>query len=292
MIKAALETKNKKLAELEAQLTDAKKPFEEAIERLKNTLGAEVLLLKSKVIELEKENATMRVTLGALNKLSGKRGSATLVTMVGDEASLTKVKANPRDYISKEFVIVGGLAVDNYFNYGYLEAEKTHVSLYLRETRADGSLTGEYAYLYLSRSISAALVEAITKTVDEGYGGKIVRVKVAILRSRNTEGSSSPLAELLDWQFLNAQGTGWQPWAIGAKTAGTKTPGVIPPGSKVELLHNVVERFLEQIRGTGDFERKGADTEFRRLPAIKKAQYILDHIGADDPLRKDIKWKD
>jgi Tfp pilus assembly protein PilO len=40
MVKAALETKNKKLAELEAQLADAKKPFEEAIALLSKIMPA------------------------------------------------------------------------------------------------------------------------------------------------------------------------------------------------------------------------------------------------------------
>ena len=56
----------------------------------------------------------------------------------------------------------------------------------------------------------------------------------------------------------------------------------------VELRKNVVERFLEQVRGQGDFEEKGADVKFQRLPAARKAKYILDHVNASDPLRNDI----
>jgi hypothetical protein len=56
----------------------------------------------------------------------------------------------------------------------------------------------------------------------------------------------------------------------------------------VELRKNVVDRYLEQVRGQGEFEKKGADTEFRRLPAASQAKYILDHVSADDPLRSDI----
>jgi hypothetical protein len=57
---------------------------------------------------------------------------------------------------------------------------------------------------------------------------------------------------------------------------------------KVELRKNVVERFLEQVRGRGGFEKKGADAEFRRLPPVKRAKYIIDHTNPDDPFRDDI----
>jgi len=56
----------------------------------------------------------------------------------------------------------------------------------------------------------------------------------------------------------------------------------------VELRKNVVERFLEQVRGRGEFEKKGADAEFRRLPPVRKAKYIIDHTNPGDPLRDDI----
>ncbi len=56
----------------------------------------------------------------------------------------------------------------------------------------------------------------------------------------------------------------------------------------VDLRKNVVERFLEQVRGQGDFEKKGADAQFNRLSPQSKAKYILDHVSVADPLRSDI----
>jgi len=56
----------------------------------------------------------------------------------------------------------------------------------------------------------------------------------------------------------------------------------------VELRKNVVDRFLEQFRGQGEFEKKGKDAEFRSWSAARQAKYILDLVSADDPLRSDI----
>ncbi len=57
---------------------------------------------------------------------------------------------------------------------------------------------------------------------------------------------------------------------------------------KVELRNNVVRRFLDQVRGEGDFEKKGADAAFRRRSAGWQAKYIIEHVNADDPIKNDI----
>jgi hypothetical protein len=57
---------------------------------------------------------------------------------------------------------------------------------------------------------------------------------------------------------------------------------------RVELRNKVVERFLEQFRGRGDFEKKGKDVEFRHWSPPRQARYIMEHVSPDDPLRNDI----
>lgn len=56
----------------------------------------------------------------------------------------------------------------------------------------------------------------------------------------------------------------------------------------VELRNDVVRRFLDQVRGEGDFEKKGADAAFRQKSAAWQAKYIIEHVNADDPLKNDI----
>jgi len=56
----------------------------------------------------------------------------------------------------------------------------------------------------------------------------------------------------------------------------------------VRLNNKVVDRFIKQMRGIGDFEKKGSDTQFRRLPPAAQAKYILAKADRDDPLKDDI----
>ena len=56
----------------------------------------------------------------------------------------------------------------------------------------------------------------------------------------------------------------------------------------VALRNRVVERFLTQVRGEGDFAEKGADVAFRHKSAAWQAKYIIKHVNADDPLKNDI----
>ena len=135
------------------------------------------------------------------------------VPVVGDETPLVKVKANPRDYIDKPFILVGALSVTDHYAGRYSEAKASRVSLCLDELRADASRTGDIIDLYVSRSFSKALVDAVTETTEKGYAGKLVRVRATIVRDRYDDKAPAQ-AELLDWQFSNAARTGWQPWAL------------------------------------------------------------------------------
>jgi hypothetical protein len=56
----------------------------------------------------------------------------------------------------------------------------------------------------------------------------------------------------------------------------------------VELRKNVVERFLEQVRGRGRFAEKTAAAEFRGLSPARQAKIIIEEVGPGDPLRDDI----
>jgi hypothetical protein len=56
----------------------------------------------------------------------------------------------------------------------------------------------------------------------------------------------------------------------------------------VELRKNVVDRFLEQVRGQQGFDQKTDIAEFRRMPQSWQAWKIIEKTGLDDPLRQDI----
>ncbi len=56
----------------------------------------------------------------------------------------------------------------------------------------------------------------------------------------------------------------------------------------VELRKNVVDGFLDQVRGQGKFAEKTAAAEFRSWQPVRQAKYIIKEVGPDDPLRNDI----
>ncbi len=57
---------------------------------------------------------------------------------------------------------------------------------------------------------------------------------------------------------------------------------------KVEFRKDVVDRFLEQVRGRGKFAEETDVAKFRRLPALRQAKIIIEEVGPGDPLRNDI----
>ncbi len=56
----------------------------------------------------------------------------------------------------------------------------------------------------------------------------------------------------------------------------------------VRLQKNVVERFIRQMGGKGDFQDEGFTRKFRRFPRARQAEYILEKADRDDPLKDDI----
>ena len=217
MLKRQRQADIERINALKKEIESLKKPLEEEInalkkeiESLKKPLEEEIAVLKSRVAELEKENATLR----AIKALAERVGTVKVVPVLGDETPLTKVKANPQDYVGKKFIVAGGLTVRDYYNYSYSGAKETHVSLRLAEMRADGTFTGEKINVYLQHSLSGELVDAVTKAVGGGYDALLVRVKVTLLPHKYETDPKWDLMELLDWQFRNAEGTGWQPWAL------------------------------------------------------------------------------
>jgi hypothetical protein len=141
--------------------------------------------------------------------------------LTGDETSLTLVQANTREYIGRTFIVVGAICVGDYYNYGYGDAQSTHVSLNLREVRADRTSTGKSIYVYLRRDLSKPLVDAIVEVVAKGATHKFIRAKLTFLPPRYDERGRADLAELLDWQFLDV-GKNWGPWARGVADSAVK----------------------------------------------------------------------
>lgn len=164
---------------------------------------------------------TLAICLTAL-ALGQVEGNAKKIPYRGDETPLVRVKANPEKYLGKTFVICGGLALRNYYNYSYENAENTFYSLSLHETGKDTASVGrssERADLYLSKRIGAAIVDTLTKFEEENKSGKkknlkLARVEVTLVPSKYAKDKEWNMMEVIDVQFVEKDYKGWQPWII------------------------------------------------------------------------------
>lgn len=136
----------------------------------------------------------------------------TNLTLVGDETSVSALKAYSRKYIEQPVIIVGSLMVGNYYNYKYQDANDTHFSLNFTGRTKDLKPT-EQLTIYAERNMAASLVDVVLKAQQERHS-KLVRLKVKIT-SRSFYGSDKEFnenAELIDWQFPKPDKSGWEIW--------------------------------------------------------------------------------
>ncbi len=146
-----------------------------------------------------------------------------LVPFIGDETPLSLIQAYPERYIGKSFFLIGGASIENFYSGKYSNAENTHVLFWFREIRPDKTTTGKFIQLYLEKHLSQSLVDAIIKTVQSGFSGKIIRVEASILPYRFEPGATMT-AELINWQNLTDDRQHWTEWQISPKAAPEDTP--------------------------------------------------------------------
>lgn len=131
----------------------------------------------------------------------------------GDETSLTRIKASPVDYVGKVFVICGGIQLDDYFNYGYDDADFSHFSLAFIQAGKDSKPTGERAHLYLSRKFGKDLIEGLVEKQEMSGKQSYVLARVTVTIPRNRfDPESWEMFEVLEVQFPNDE---WSDWESG-----------------------------------------------------------------------------
>jgi hypothetical protein len=139
-----------------------------------------------------------------------------------DETPLVRVKANPEKYIGKEFVICGGLEIDDYYNFEYDNAHESHYSLGFREAGETLNDLGPRAHVYLPKTIGASIVDSIVKSAEQKkakHSYKLARVKVTLDRRRIRAGQEIQwdMLEAIDVQFCDKDKLEWQPWIIESR---------------------------------------------------------------------------
>ena len=120
----------------------------------------------------------------------------------GDEVQPSRLKASPRTYLGKEFIVCGSVDLSSYYNWGYGEADGTHYSLKLTPIDANGKLAlFEPMHLYLSRDVGGGFVETLAKLKESGGQHAIVRLRVTLDPERFTDQLAWNMLEVKDWQF-------------------------------------------------------------------------------------------
>jgi len=162
------------------------------------------------------------------------------ISLVGDEVSLERIKANVPDYIDRPFVLCGSVRLSDHYNYGYWNAESTHFALQFTPLGADGVRAGsERAVLYLLRQRGRRLEEQIVRLAEHGIEQAVVRVRATIVGYRHRAPESWRHMEVLDWQLLNPRTGGWGPWAYAGFDlcfAAIKNAGDDAVGPLVDLI--------------------------------------------------------
>ena len=123
------------LASLKAQLalyrSQVKKKASQAAELRKEMaamrarLEAEKTQLQGQLAKSQKRIAELQATVNAMAKKEGAKP----IPLTGDEASVLDMRTNRRKFLDKVVVLCGALKPENYYNYGYDNAEKTHFCL-------------------------------------------------------------------------------------------------------------------------------------------------------------------
>ena len=173
--------------------------------------GSEDQILK--FIRLELEGASRRASTGRR-----KSKAVTMVPFQGDEASLFRIKADPRAYVDRPFVLCGAIEIGDYYLGGYDGTEDTHYSFVLHAIDKNGKYGIEFVHLYMSRDTGPPLVDEVSRVMEAGFKGKVVRVLATIVGGHAEKWDEM---ELFDWQVLGPDGQ-WLPWKLAGARLGFK----------------------------------------------------------------------
>jgi hypothetical protein len=216
------------------------------------------------------------------------------VTLTGEEVSLVRIKGNPQDYTGKDFILCGGVATSNYYNFGYSNASPTHYSYRFFQVDKDGKVaSNESADLYLPKAIGKAFAEDVTQVMEQGADAKLVRLRCHVDPERvgtNHERILS-MIEVRDWQFQGRTG-GWKPWAFDGIRRGYGQVARIGMPAATKLTEVVLADLVYQNEGADDLLRAGAALALMRmdLDARRLAYALLQKGALNSNLRKARDW--
>lgn len=212
------------------------------------------------------------------------------LSLTGEEVSLVRLKGNPEDYIGKDFILCGGVATDNYFNFGYSEASQTHYSFRFFQVDKDMRVTSnDMAHVYLPKSIGKGFAERVTQVMEGGANAMVVRLRCRVDPRRIGSDHDQILSHIgiVDWAYANPEG-GWKPWAFDGMTRGfaqLKRIGVPAVGGLAAII------LSDQVilnEGTDEMLRTGAGVTLvgMDVDARRAAKAILQRGAAKAKTRE------
>jgi hypothetical protein len=148
--------------------------------------------------------------------------------LLGDETLAERIEVDPKQFLDRPVIMVGGLTTSNYFNYGYRESKDTHYALDFYQIVSTAPLKyGKKLNFYINRNLPFRIAGTIIETVvaaANDQNRKLARVKVVLyaekyrIAERDSGYGAWTMLELLDVQFANEKGE-WGPWLVASAQA-------------------------------------------------------------------------
>ena len=204
-------------------------------------------------------------------------GRLRTVPLVGDEVSSAEIKANPKEFVGRRFVMCAGLQIDDYWGYGYRGLENHYYSINLIEIR-DGKLSrGATMQAYLRRTSGKGVADRLTATEElDPNLYKIARVELTLNPARYEGPDHWDLFELLDVQFYDPEEKAWQAWFFSGpeivtvliarmgRPAVRELVEVLADPKEGETTEAIKTMCLAALAGMDESARKLAVTRVRR----------------------------
>jgi hypothetical protein len=139
------------------------------------------------------------------------------VPLVGDELSLVRIEADPKQFFDRQFVMAGGMKISNLYIHAFRDAADQFYSFDLQTFGADGKSWAGGTHIYMPRFLGTALAEMITRLQEKAPDrAGAVRLRCIIRSSlvgKDLSDATSTI-EATDWQVVSPDGKSWMPWTF------------------------------------------------------------------------------
>lgn len=134
------------------------------------------------------------------------------IPQVGDENSVAAMMADPKSLLNKEVVVCGAGRIDDWYRGGFENSNSSHYSISFCQMDATAS-RGETMHVFASRLDFKPLIDRMIKVQSIRSADMVFRAKVRLTkRCIDNRGKWDEDVELVDWQIMTKDRTGWRDW--------------------------------------------------------------------------------